>query len=227
MGFRNYFLLNLILLIIIGVLGFKLYETLNISINFPTPAIKQKPLPAETASAAPDEKNFDESIFQVIVQKDIFRPSRTEPRVEEISRPITSVVPPKLYGTVITENEKSAILEDQTTKVTRSYRVNDSIAGFVVSDIQKDKVILSSEDRTIEVYLRELKTFKAPGSPPPFTPRRPAPATQRPAPLPPPVTQPPPGPSGAAPALEDLEDGQRRPVIPPKHDEGTETTGNK
>lgn len=216
MGFRNYFLLNLIFLIIVGVLGFKLYATLNIPINFPTTATKQKPLPAETASTIPDEKILDESIFQVIVQKDIFRSSRTEPKVEEISKPVMPVVPPKLYGTVITENEKSAILEDPFTKITKSYRVNDSIAGFVVSDIQKDKVILSSEDSTIEVYLREVKTFNALGSPPHLTPRRPAPATQRPTPSPPPVTQPPPGPSGNAPALED---GQRHPIFPPEHDE--------
>lgn len=187
---RSYFLLNLILLALIGFLGFKFYKVWTRPLNLPSSAISQKAPLEKTTASVREEKEPDEVAFQVIVQKDLFRPSRTEPRLEEISK-AAPVIPPKLYGTIIIENEKSAILEDPNTKVTKSYRINDSIAGFVVSDIQKDKVILLKEGgEKVEVYLREIKTFITP-APTPVPPirRRPMRTDERIPPPSPPIPQ--------------------------------------
>lgn len=184
---RSYFLLNLILLALIGFLGFKFYKVWTRPLNLPSGAISQSAETEEKTKASPEEeRGSDEAAFQVIAQKDLFRPSRTEPRLEEISKPGVPVIPPKLYGTIVMENEKSAILEDPNTRVTKSYRINDSIAGFVVSDIQKDKVILLKEGgEKIEVYLREIKTFTTPAPTPVPPPRRPLPRRGIPPPSPP------------------------------------------
>ena len=49
-------------------------------------------------------------------------------------------------------------------KKTKSYRINDLIAGFVISEILKDKVVLLSGVDKIEIKLREDKGIKAPRS---------------------------------------------------------------
>ncbi len=172
--FRSYLLLNLILIIIIGALLVEFYNVWSAPVSLTSRTVQKKAQTAAPQTAAVEEKP-DEAAFQAVVQKDIFRPSRAEPKLDETAKPATPVIPPKLYGTVITDIEKSAILEDQATRVTRNYRINDTISGFLILDIQKDKVILSREDRTIEVHLREVKVFKAPVPQHQLPPQRPMP----------------------------------------------------
>src|SRR4030067_13587 len=99
---RNYFLLNLLLIVIIGVLGSKLYHVVKYK------AAEKPPLPS----------------------------------------------PPKLYGTVILNNNKTAILEQSDTRTTKVYRINDTISGYTVLEIHEDKVVLSGNDEKVEVRLR-------------------------------------------------------------------------
>ncbi|MBI4686361.1 MAG: hypothetical protein HY756_01015 [Nitrospirae bacterium] len=175
---KSYFLLNLILIIIIGFLAFEFYNVWSAPVSLIRSAVQKKSGAVSPQAAVTEEKKPDEAAFQAIVQKDIFRPLRTEPKFDEMAKPQVPLIPPKLYGTVITDVEKSAILEDQNTKVTKSYRINDTIGGMLILDIQKDKVILSKEDRTIEVHLREVKIFKAPSPTlplPQVPPQRPVP----------------------------------------------------
>ncbi len=67
---------------------------------------------------------------------------------------------PKLFGTIIMKYKKIAIFEDPITKITRIYYINDSVAGFIILDIQKDKVILLWGEEEIEVYLRDSKDIQ-------------------------------------------------------------------
>jgi len=160
--FRRYFLVNLILIIIIGFLGFRFYKVLARPLDIPAPTTKEQAQLDKKNLPGRKRADLDTSVYQVIVQKDLFRPSRSEPKGEEIPAepPLKEI--PKLFGTIITDKEKSAILEDPFTKVTRVYRLNDSISGFIISDIQKDKVVISKEDSSIEVKLREIKTIVLP-----------------------------------------------------------------
>ena len=182
---RNYFLINLILLIIVGMLGLRLYKTwvkpLDITAQKTLQQTQQKDkkISEDKKTEEKKELSFNETVYNVIVQNDLFRPSRSAPQVDEIPLQILAN-PPKLYGTIIMGNDKSAILEDQNTKTTRLYRLNDLFGGFTISDIQENKVVLSMGDESIEVKLREIKTITAPRQQP-FMPQ-PPPQIQQPQP---------------------------------------------
>jgi hypothetical protein len=196
--FRNYFLINLILVIIIGLLGFKFYKVLARPLDIPASVAQQQIQPDKKDVAGEKKADLDTSVYQVIVLKDLFRPSRSAPKAEGTSAESFLRETPKLFGTIIMGDEKSAILEDPFTKITRLYRINDSFAGFIISDIQKDKIVLSKEDKSIEVKLREIKTIVLPPQQrPQMRPQMPRGDLQRPSrprqrPVPREVAQPPP-----------------------------------
>lgn len=152
---RNYFLINLILLVIIGFLGFRFYKVYSLPFKVPAePASKQalkEKAPVKSNDTVPDASHF-----QMISNLDLFRPSRT-PYKEDVKQQEAPRVPPRLFGTIIFGNEKTAILEDPATKATHIYRVKDPIGGYVVSDILEDRVILSWNGEKSEVRLRDEK----------------------------------------------------------------------
>ena len=154
---RNYFLINLLLITIIGFLGIKMYRAYNDTPEIPTEASVKKA--AKESTIAPRKgRAVNDAAFDVIAKLDLFRPSRTAPVLDEKkaeNKPMTN--PPKLFGTIILNENKSAIIEDPDTKSTKVYRLNDSIAGYTLSEILEDKVVLSREGDKIEIKLREDK----------------------------------------------------------------------
>jgi type II secretory pathway component PulC len=166
-----------VLFIIIGFLGYRFYNTWMKPLGIiEQPTVTEK----ETEKKAPEDKGTKEkdrrpppNYYDLIVKKDLFRPSRTsfidEGKVVETS----SKDKPKLFGTIIMNNERHAILEDPNTKITRMYTINDSVAGYTINDIEEDRVILTKAGNTYEVKLREIKEIKFPAmKPPPVTPQR-------------------------------------------------------
>jgi len=152
---RNYFLINLILIVIIGFLGIKFYEVYTRSTDIPEgPPAKQAQ--KENAQVKSEDRSVDPTIFQVISNMDLFRPARSPYRGEPSQQALPKT-PPRLFGTVILDNEKTAILEDPDTKATRSYHVNEAIGNYVVSEILEDRVILQLNGERSEVRLREEK----------------------------------------------------------------------
>ncbi|MBI5026778.1 MAG: hypothetical protein HZC12_08680 [Nitrospirae bacterium] len=174
---RSYFLLNVILIALAGFLSFKLYDSLAKPLDIPFKAIQkqaQSDKSDKKEAESPEEKK-GASDFQVIVQKDLFRPSRTEPKIEEISKAGPPLPPPRLIGTVITESVAKAYLEDPITKTVKAYGIKDSIAGFIVQEIGKNNAVLLRGEEKIEVKITRVETVKKPdGSPstPPVIPPR-------------------------------------------------------
>lgn len=173
---RRYFLINLALLVIAVFLGFKLYKAFSKPLDIPLQASEkiQRLKTEKSANAKPELNIID---YETIVQKDLFRPSRfTAP--PEMSVPLEK---PKLFGTIIMDSGKSAILEDPITKTKKLYNLNDSISGFIVSDIQEDKVIFLRGTEKIEVMLREVKggaSMMRPPARPQMPPQLPQPVTR-------------------------------------------------
>ena len=158
MIFRNYFIINLALFILIIFLGLK---TFNV-ISYPTDTFmkpKARVVERKSVSITPKIGLASESVFNVISDKNIFSPSRRlfTPKTGTVAAQASPKDTPKLYGTIIIGNRKSAMLQDPETKVTRNYYVNDTVGDFVVKDIQEEKVILLLGEETIEVKLREKK----------------------------------------------------------------------
>ncbi len=157
---RNYFLINLILIIVLSFLGFKLYGTFRATEGMPSPLeIKQKKEKDITKRRA---QIFNETLYEVITQKDLFRPSRSasEKKVEKKEETAAPKNPPKLFGTIILNNLKTAILQDTESKSTKSYKLNEQIAGYTISEIMEDKVVLVRGGEKFEVKLREDKGIK-------------------------------------------------------------------
>jgi len=198
---RNYFLINIVLLVMIGFLGLKFYE-----VNMHARDIPKEPaegqVPGKTETVKGEDRPVDPSFFQIIPNMDLFRPSRS-PYREEALKPAVPKIPPRLFGTIILGNERTAILEDPNTKLTRMYRVNEPVGVYVVSEIMEDRVVLTSDGERAEVRLREekkgLPQLRQQVIPPPQpipVPRqqqpvqRPAPQRPRPVPPAPPVQAP-------------------------------------
>lgn len=159
---RSKLLLNVTLFIVIVLLGMKLYSSLSKPMPEDSGIAQKQVLTQEQnkqeIEASDNKKDLYDS--NVIVQKDLFRQTRTEPLPDEIKPGNPSMPPPKLVGITIIGDETKAFLEDPLTKTTRPYREKDSIAGFTVNEIHNDKVILLRGAEKIEVGLIKVKTIE-------------------------------------------------------------------
>jgi type II secretory pathway component PulC len=154
---RNYFLLNLLLILIIGMLGNKFYHVLKYSAEIPAEAGTGE-VRKEEINVEHKDKAVDEGAFEVISALDPFRPSRSAPLIQNKGAEKPPLPPPpKLFGTVILNDNKTAILEQPDTKTTKIYRINDTISGYKVLEIHEDKVVLLGNDEKVEVRLRDDK----------------------------------------------------------------------
>jgi len=158
---RNYFLINLILFIVIGLSGFMFYKVWVRPLDIETQTEQQLQTDEESLIDT-KESVLDRASYDVIVDKDLFRPSRTAPNAGAAADIYSAKETPQLFRTIIKNDKKIAILQDPATKTSKLYYINDSVAGFIVSDIQQDRVTLKKGDVSIEVKLRDLKTFKPP-----------------------------------------------------------------
>jgi len=158
--FRNFLVINVLLFIIACFLGAELYGTLNRKMEVPT----EPPPTAKKAAAQVDEKKSQfirPKSFDIIASANLFNPSRTSRKEEEK----IAVTPPpknqpKLFGTIIIGNKKMAILEDPGTRERKTFGLNESVGGYVISEIAENKVVLSWNGEEVTVQLREDKGVK-------------------------------------------------------------------
>ncbi len=135
---RSYLFIGIILLATTVSLGYWFYKVRVKPVNMPVQTIQQNLIENKVSvnkRGIVSDRNADDLI------------------------PMTLATPeaPKLFGTIIMKYKKIAIFEDPITKITRIYNINDSVAGFIILDIQEDRVILLWGEEEIEVYLRDAK----------------------------------------------------------------------
>lgn len=177
---KNFILINIVLACLLIFFSYRIYSIWS----SPMEEIRASQKKAQQEKGKAEEVRRDMAVYQVIVQKDLFRPSRTEFKpLAKSALPPTP--PPKLFGILIMDNNKIAILEDSTSKKKKNYHVGESIGDLVVSEIEKDKVILLRGGEKVVVNLREIKTITAPSR------ARPAQARRAPGSVPPPTQNPP------------------------------------
>ncbi len=160
---RHHFIKNLVLVAITILLGFKLYTVWTKPLEIPiTTTVKQTAHPQRKIEEM-HKKKVNESDYDIIYKKNLFRPSRSPIKKESNKpSPAFSGEKPQLFGTVIMDNENLAIIEDPSRKKTEVYSLDDTILGFVITDILKDKVILVKGGLSIQLKLRAAKKFKPP-----------------------------------------------------------------
>jgi hypothetical protein len=162
-------------LIIIVLLGFKLFNTWMRPLDLPVYSKQEQTTDDINKLFTRKVRRPDEAAYQVIVDKNLFRPSRTPVTGGADSSEIySSKETPQLFGTTVMASGSFAILEDPTTKTSKLYQINDTVAGFTVIDIKKDMVVLKKGSDTVEIKLREKKVFK-PAKIPSATTKKPRP----------------------------------------------------
>jgi type II secretory pathway component PulC len=158
--FRNFLVINVVLFIIVCFLGVELYGTLNRRIEVPA----EPPVTAEKKASQDDKKRpqfIRPKSFDVIASANLFNPDRTSTKEE--AKAVATPPPkdqPKLFGTIIVGDKKMAILEDPGTRERKTFRLNESVGGYVISEIAENKVVLSWSGEEVTVQLREDKGVK-------------------------------------------------------------------
>jgi hypothetical protein len=74
---RSFFLVNVVLFVIIGLLGVKLYKTWSRTLEVPALSTQKKSGADGPGITKRKERLVSESAYNVIVEQDLFRPSRT------------------------------------------------------------------------------------------------------------------------------------------------------
>lgn len=158
--FRNLLLINTFLFIVVCFLAAELYGTLGRRMYVPTEA----PAAAVKKAIEDDEKSsrfIRPQSFEIITSANLFTPSRTSKKEE---KNVVATPPPKnqpkLFGTIIFGDRKMAILEDPGTKERKTFGLNESVGGYVISAIEENKVVLSWSGEEVTVQLREDKGVK-------------------------------------------------------------------
>lgn len=144
----------------LGLLGIKLYGVVTYSMSVPVQASVQEDKKPKDIDIKFRDKVINKASFQIISRKDLFRPERTASVTVVKSAPTTMANPPKLFATIVRGSNSIAIIEDPATKKSKTYRINEVVSGFLISEILEDRVILLSGDDKVEIKLRDDKGIK-------------------------------------------------------------------
>jgi len=154
--------LNIILIasaVIIGLAALTPYFYPQVFLKLPVvkpPPIEEDKQP-ETVAVSPSLSDY-----MIIAEQNLFHPDRKIPLEKKEAQQI-----PKpeliLYGTLITEGMSVAYVEDKKNPKTSPGRgkrqtvmkKGDAVSGFVLREIEKDKIVLVRGDETMVVYLNQ------------------------------------------------------------------------
>jgi len=167
MNRARYFLgnINLINIILTGVLiflvNYMLLPFLNKSMQFSLPLIKKHEEIDSGSAKKPDQTKtpspFD---YMVITEQNLFHPERKIPVEVKEAQPL-----PKpdfvLYGTLLSGDINIAYMEDKKSPVSSPGREKrqtplkqgDSMSGFTLKELSKDRVVMARGEERLTVYL--------------------------------------------------------------------------
>lgn len=153
--------LNLILVALVGVACIGLFRVWRSA-----PSLKPLTENKSVAKELIEKRKLRPLLYSynIVVEKDLFLPSRYRdtalPRAGGARHTGTLQVPRELVlvGTVLLSDKKLAIMVTNKAKgKSASYKIGDSIAGFTVKGIERDKVVLGKFGQTAELILKGTK----------------------------------------------------------------------
>ncbi len=165
----NVNVVNIALAAVLIVLGYNmLLPLLGRSTKLTLPAAKkQAAAPAAKADKPAESKSPSPSDFFVIAEQNVFHPERKIPVEKKEAQPL-----PKpdfvLYGTLMLDDLRVAYMEDKKApqnaptrgKKQIPLRQGEALSGFVLRDIQTDKVVMVRGDEKIDVHLNDPSKSK-------------------------------------------------------------------
>lgn len=159
---RNINLLNILLItVIIMFISYSLLPFLGIKVRYTLPAVKkigeqkeEKAVQTQTPSIAD---------YTIIADENLFHPERkipVEKKAEEKPLPKPDFV---LYGTLITGDMSLAFLEDLKAPQSSPGRgkrqvvlkKGESMSGFILKDVEAEKIVMVRGEERMTVYLNE------------------------------------------------------------------------
>ena len=143
---------------------------LNPDIRVPLPAVKETIAESYKSSASP--QNISQADYAVIGDQNLFHPERIVPpeKKEEKAIPKPDVI---LYGTLITDQLRVAFVEDKKAPRTTPGRgkrqmtlhKGDNLSGYILRDIETNRIVLAKGEETIIVLLEDGEKRKATETP--------------------------------------------------------------
>ncbi|HQM26647.1 MAG TPA: hypothetical protein PKW97_09040 [Syntrophorhabdus sp.] len=159
---NNVNLLNIILVVCVIVMSMAaLSPYFYPQVRYNPPVVKIHPASEENQSEA-TAASPSLSDYMVIAEQNLFHPDRKIPLEKQDAQqmPKPELI---LYGTLVTESMSVAYVEDKKNPKTspgRGKRQNvmkkgDSVGGFVLKEIESDRIVLARGDETMVVHLNQ------------------------------------------------------------------------
>ncbi len=174
---RNVNVINLILAVVLALLlGYAVLPLLGKTVRITLPVPKKHPGTAASAEKPADAKTPSPADFIVIADQNLFHPERKIP----VEKKETAAPPlPKpdfvLYGTLLTDDLHVAYMEDRKAPQSSPARgkkqipvkLGESLSGFILKEIDADKVVMIRGDEKIDVSMSDTTKTRemGPGAP--------------------------------------------------------------
>jgi hypothetical protein len=159
---RSVNLLNLLLLAVaITAIACAVIPLMDITVNVTPPALTDAGAgqPDQAAAASPAPVYSD---YASIAEQNVFHPSRRIPpeKKGDLAVPRPEVI---LYGTLITDDMRLAYVEDKKSPRTTpgrgkrqiALKKGETLSGYVLKEVEKDRIELVKGDDRIVVYLSD------------------------------------------------------------------------
>lgn len=158
----------LLALVLLTAAYFTFFRVPSVSVRQRKPAVKKtsaEQKPAEARKAAQDDKTPFPTDYMVIAEQNLFHPDRKIPEKKAEEKKAAALPKPDfvLDGTLITDDMKIAFMQDKKKPVNTPGRPNrqtplkigDSMSGYTLVEIAKDRVVMRRGEDKIEVNLTD------------------------------------------------------------------------
>ena len=170
--YRSVNLLNILIVVAIaGTIFLAIVPLFRMKVKFGLPVVKPKAV--EQAQASQEKAAPSPLDYVMIGENNLFHPERRIPpeKKEEKQLPKPELV---LYGTIIHGDTSVAYVEDKKSPKTTPGRGDrqqvakkgDVFSGFVLKDIEMDKIVLARGEEVMVVHLSDETKKRAGGEPP-------------------------------------------------------------
>lgn len=160
---RNITPLNIILaIVLIVLLDYIAAPMFGAGISLKLPEVKETAVVPE--NIRPQEQAPSISDYTVIAEQNLFNSGRTIPvLVKKEDKPVLPKPDIILYGTLISDDLSLAYIEDKRSpqstpgrgKRQTALKKGDTISGYMLKDIEADKITLVREDDTLVIHLKD------------------------------------------------------------------------
>jgi len=172
----------MLLVALVMLANYTILPMFNMSIKYTLPVGKK--IKSDTNKKPVKSQIISPSDYMIIAEQNIFHPERKIPA--DINEKPPSNPEFVLYGTLITDDISLAYLEDLKAPLSSpgrgkrqiTLKKGDTLSGFILKDIEADKVVMSRGEEVLTVYLNDTQKPKTRETSTPtsaITPHQPAP----------------------------------------------------